>query len=100
MWKNKIIQLTLPPKPIPPPPSGIVINYKLAYKLSQLLILPNFLQNYKSKSSRIPLSSASLTKWHMTFYFLNLNSRQNQKLRQFISHLISYEIPDEISQYI
>ena len=49
-----------------------------------------YLSEYLSNSSKIPLSSASLTKWHKT-YFLNLNSRQNQNLRHFIGH----KIPDE-----
>ena len=43
------------------------------------------------------------TKLHQFSKFdriVNLNSRQNQKLRQFICQLISYEIPDESSQYM
>ena len=59
--------------------SDIVMKYKLAYKLSQILNFAGFLLEFLRNSFRIPLSFASLMKWHMIFYFLNLNSRQENK---------------------
>ena len=67
--------------------SGNVIYYKLAFKSFQHFDFARFLSDFLSKSQRLPLSSAFLAKWHMCFN-LNLNSRQNQKLRQFISLLM------------